>query len=104
MSREYEFDESSLLDQVDNMLENMDPKYLLQSREELIKEGKDTEIIDKALYKQQEQKQKPPGLLDLLFGMNTKKNKETISKENDYEPYNFEEEDLEEDDYYYEDD
>ena len=104
MSKEYEFDESPLLDRIDNMLENMDPEYLLQAREELIKEGKDTEIIDKALAKQQEQKQKPPGLLDLLFGMSTKKNKETISKENDYEPYNFEEEDLEEDDYYYEDD
>lgn len=121
----YTIDHSSLLRLADEKLANLDYNVLFKVKDELVKRGEDTSLIDKAINTKKERdkeikEQNKLSLGDVLTGVflglnigNKKANKkdnnimpweqDEENKEN-YEPHNFEEEELEEDDYYYEDD
>ena len=132
---EYKIDDSIIYDNIDESLARLDLKYLMKAKLEMMKEGKDTSILDKAINERkrrdkkmeedkkrrikQEEKMKRQNRRAILFGLldgltsSTKSNdsvddglmsweKDAI-KNNGYESHNFEEEDLEEDDYYFED-
>lgn len=128
MSASYKIDDSKLFDNIDELLANLDIKFLMEVKLELMKEGKDTSIIDKAINernrrdkiitKRKKINQKRLNKLTrqaLLMGLinglsNNNKSSDLMSweedaiKNNGYEKYNFEEEELEEDDYYFDDD
>ena len=80
---------------------------LKKARLKSIQDNEDTSILDKAI---QNKKKKEQGKKNNLFGMfiwnllfdNKKENKSSNTHSN-YEPYNYEEQELEEDDFYYDD-
>lgn len=133
MSPNYKIDDSIVFKSIDETLANLDIKYLMQAKLELMREGKDTSVIDKAIEERkrrdkilrmnnerkerQERKMKKRALLwGLVDGLSSGiKSNETLDNElmswekeviksREYDNYNFEEEELEEDDYYFDDD
>ena len=136
MSANYKIDDSIVFKNIDETLVNMDIKYLMQTKLELMKEGKDTSVIDKAIKERKRRdevikknnerranqekrmnKMKRRALvLGLIDGLssdlktNNTVDNDLMSWEEDaiknygYEKHNFEEEEVEEDDYYFEDD
>lgn len=109
-----------LFDRLDAYIESMSWGVLEKARNQTILEGKDTSILDKAIknklaqQKRLEEQEKLEskrmrsaifkGFMAGLFNAsNNDKNDFTNLYEKDYELYNFEEEELEEDDYYYDD-
>lgn len=113
MAKEYIIDDTQFFNYIDEYLANIDLSVLEKAREESIKKGESTEIIDKAikerkrrdtLIKEEQEKRKKISILDIINGITEiKKSLDKKKKNNDYEDYNFEEEDLEEDDYYHDD-
>ena len=112
-------DDSNIYDRIDNVIDNIDVSILKK-----IKKEKSNEVLDRAIERKQfkkkqlEKRKKKSFLIQLLSSLfseenNNSKNsnssslmpweKELVDK-NVYEPYHFEEEDLEDDDYYSEDD
>ena len=132
MERDIQIDDSILFDNIDELLANIDLSDLIEVKNELLKENKDTSIIDKAIKERKrrdeilkkEQKQiqekeknkrkmfRKATIISLLTGLTSNNNlnndlmswEEDAIKNNEYEPFNFEEEELEEDDYYFDDD
>lgn len=134
MGKEYKIDDSIVFKRVDETLANIDITRLEKVREELVKNGEDTFLIDKAIKerkrrdeiimknKKEQEKNRRTGLggailFGLLEGFASGSSKSSKKSDNDlmpweedalkhegYEKYNFEEEELEEDDYYYDDD
>ena len=130
MSHTYKIDDSIVFKRVDDTLASLDINTLEKVREELIKKGEDTELIDKAIIERKRRdeiikeknkehdkemrKLSRMALLSGLFGGLISKNSNSSSdlmsweedaiKNDGYKDYNFEEEELEEDDFYYEDD
>ena len=49
MGISYKIDDSIIFENIDETLANVDIKYLMQAKLELMKEGKDTSVIDKAI-------------------------------------------------------
>ena len=107
---EYNIDDSMVYESIDKMFDDIDLEYLIMARDELIRDGEDTEIIDKVIEKRKGNKEreskdidvsKMGSILGLIEGLKKKNNSDV---DNDYEDYNFEEEELEDDDYYFEDD
>lgn len=106
---------SSLINKLENYIESMPIEVLNDARTKTIEDGGDTSILDKAINnkskkKEQAEKNKTGTIFGIFCGLfnrksNDKKslNDQIESHRNDYEPYQFEEEELEEDDYYYED-
>lgn len=121
----YTIDESSIFEAVDSKLASLDKDTLLKIRKKLKEQNEDTELIDKALMNKSKQEQlakeeNKSGLLSTLFGVflglsdnkHNKKEKQTDYlmpweqeevKKGNYDPWNFEEEELEDDDYYNDD-
>lgn len=79
-------------------MKSMPLEVLEQARLNTIKENGDTSILDKAIKHKKEKELKNKS----LFGLFSSKKDKKIAKDNGYEPYQFEEE-LEDDDYHYED-
>lgn len=136
MGISYKIDDSIIFENIDETLANVDIKYLMQAKLELMKEGKDTSVIDKAIKKRkrrgeaikknnerrvnQERRMSKMKRRALIWGLidglsssiksnNTVENdlmswEEDAVKNDGYKSHNFEEEELEEDDYYFEDD
>lgn len=109
---EYEEDVyDPLFDKLDAYIESMPIEVLNQARQKTIEDSEDTSILDKAIKKKKQKekeiiKNNKKGLFGMFIWNLLFDNKNTTKQEdiyNDYEPYNFEEEDLEEDDFYYED-
>ncbi len=125
----YTFDDSKLFDAIDDKLSDIDLKTLYQVKEKLNESNDDTELIDKAIVnrkkkdKQIRKQEKEENrltfgqiLLGTFLGLSSgKKNKvdkqtdylmpwekEKVNKGN-YDVWNFEEEELEDDDYYNDD-
>lgn len=125
------FDETKILDNVDETLANIDASQLKYLKEKFEENNDDTEIIDKALkerlrrdkiaeeLKRKKEKEERKQMRRTLFwgiarGLSsnqTNKNnysdlmpweQDEINNKN-YETFNFEEEEMEEDDFYYED-
>lgn len=101
MSKTYEIDETSLLNLIDETLINLDLSVLEKARQECLKNNESTEIIDKAIREKQSRNR-------IITEKNTElSNKKEITDDfsdvAEYEPYNLEEEELEEDDFHYED-
>lgn len=102
MSKKYEADETLLFDSIDKTLANMDLLVLEKARQECIKNNESTEIIDKAIKEKHSRNRIE--LLDDMSNLSSKKeNNNDILDINRYEEYNMEEEELEEDDFHYED-
>lgn len=102
MSKKYEVDETLLFDSIDKTLANMDLLVLEKARQECIKNNESTEIIDKAIKEKHSRNRIE--LLDDMSNLSSKKeNNNDILDINRYEEYNMEEEELEEDDFHYED-
>jgi len=115
--------DASLFDKLDRIVESLPKGVLEKDIEQTILEGKDTNIFDKEiineiayqkeLEKEQRREQKEmrrikfKGLIDEIFGATENNtvffNNESESGKKDYELYQFEEEELEEDDYHYDD-
>lgn len=99
----------TLFDKLDTYIESMPMDVLEKAKEQMILEGGDSSILDKAI-KNKLKRKKIGGsifkefLLGLFTDSGNNKKEFTNLSERDYEPYQFEEEELEEDDYYYEDD
>lgn len=109
-----------LFDYLDQKIESLPMEVLSETKKQMKKNNENTEIIDKAInnkIKKEETKRENHKsifweIVGALFGRSNKtKDTKEIStweakeiKNGNYEPYQFEEEDLEEDDYYYEDD
>ena len=123
MGHTYKVDDSIVFDRIDETLANIDLEYLMKAKLEMMKEGKDTSILDKALEERkrrdkliktsQNKKLRHSLFLGLLSGINeisNSKSNDLMSWEEDaikndgYESFNFEEEELEDDDYYFDDD
>ena len=134
----YAINDDFIFDAIDKKIESIDLDKLKYIREQFIKDGEDTEIIDRAIknkikkeemLKLKQQREEDLSFFDMMFlytlygkGMN-KLFKHSKSRGSSYqedpdglmpwerelvdngehEPYQFEEEELEEDDYYYED-
>ena len=109
MATTYEYDESDLFKLIDEKLSNTDLEILIKAKKQLKKEGKDTSIIDKAIKEntssQNKKNVKRKSILSEIIKniLNNKEDKKVVKNKN-YEDYNFEEEELEDDDYYFEDD
>lgn len=109
----YTIDESVVYSTIDETLANLDITVLEKVRQESIKNGESTEILDKAieerkkrdkLIKEEKSLNKGIGLLGFISGLFQKKPKSNkLIEDKEYEPYNFEEEELEEDDYHNDD-
>lgn len=127
----YTFDDSFVFDAIDEKLAQMPIEVLRKAKEENIKNGESTEIIDKAINertkrdekvkKEQEEIKRATrrgimgGILSGLFSSNKSKSKtedipylmsweqDEVNKGN-YTPDQFEEEEMDEDDYYSNDD
>ena len=108
-------DDSFIFDEIDDTLLNTDLDILKQARENMIRNGEDTSIIENAINRKieidrkekEEEKQykelcKDAAFLGLVGGLISDKSSKT-NYNNDYEPYQYEEEELEDDDYYNED-
>lgn len=124
-------EEKALFEYLDQRIEELPMEVLEKTKEKTISENGDTEILDKAINnkikKQKEQEKMLQTerklnrksifwtLISTIFGASkdnkklnndfdlTSYEREEINKGN-YEPYQFEEEELEDDDYYFEDD
>lgn len=93
---------------------NFDDSYIEEECEELIKQGELREKIQKE--NKNHNKKGHPFLKTVILSMGTKPNKKKTKDKSlmswepdlvdkkEYEPYHFEEENMEEDDFYYEDD
>lgn len=109
-----------LFDVLDAYIESMPIDVLEKAKKQTILEGEDTSILDKAIKNKLAHQQKLEeeeklerkrrrksifaGFIYGLFGSKKENKNEKISLyEKDYEPYQFEEEELEEDDYHYDD-
>lgn len=109
---EYEDDvDDPLIQRLDAYIESMPIDVLEQARLKTIQDNEDTSILDKAI-KNKKQKEKELKRKDRksLFNMfihslifDNKKNNKQDNIYNDYEPFNFEEQELEEDDFHYDD-
>lgn len=136
MGISYKIDDLIIFENIDETLANVDIKYLMQAKLELMKEGKDTSVIDKAIKKRkrrdeaikknnerrvnQERRMSKMKRRALIWGLidglsSSIKSNNTVEsdlmsweedavKNDGYKSHNFEEEELEEDDYYFEDD
>jgi uncharacterized Zn finger protein len=113
----FTIDNSAIFNSIDNILANVDTSILEKVRQDNIKNGKSTEIVDKAISQRKNAKVQKKyrkntffGLLSRLFDDSSSKscsNKDYLMpweqdyvNKGEYEPYQFEEEELEEDDYY----
>lgn len=96
---EIKVDDEPLFDYLDSFIENLPLEVLEQARLNTIKENGDTSILDQAIKNKKEKELKNKS----LFGLFSSKKDKKIAKNNDYDPYQFEEEELEDDDYHYED-
>ena len=104
-------DEEKIFDIIDAYIESLPKEVLEKVRQIDIEEGRDTEIIDKALKnKREKEKQKKKETKEMkgkmidafvlgLFDSNATKR----SINDDYEDYQYEDEELEEDDYHFDD-
>lgn len=99
---ETKIDEEKIFDVIDAYIESLPKEVLEKVRQMDIEEGRDTEIIDKAL-KNKKQKEKNRKMID-VFVIETLSNSDSKTSTNDdYEDYQYEEEKLEEDDYHFDD-
>ena len=101
-----EEDDKRLFQYLDEYIESLPLEVLEQSRMKIVQENGDTSIIDKAINNkiQKEQKLKnKTSLFEIIGLLFSKKNKNDYINNNEYKPYQYEEEELEEDDYFYED-
>lgn len=131
ISIEYNIDDSELFDFIDETLANVDVSILEKARRKGIKKGESTEILDKAIKerkrrdklikKEQERKSRKLfkkaaffGLLSGLFSGSENQSKKTdfnslmpweqnLVDQKEYELHHFEEENIDEDDYYSDD-
>ena len=95
MSTVYNIDESVIFDRVDEVLASLDIGTLELVRQNLIEKNEDTSIIDKVI---EDKKRRNQNIDNGLMSW-----EEDLVKKCEYEPFHFEEENMEEDDYYYED-
>lgn len=117
----YEESNDTLIRKLDAYIENTPLEVLEKVSEDNIKNGRDNKIIEKAIKNKKkksikENKQSIFAGINSFLSLFTSSSKNTNDNSNyssieeeeiakgNYEPYQFEEEDLEEDDYYYEDD
>ena len=91
-----------IFDYLDEYIESMPMEVLQQARLKTIKENGDTSYLIKQ-YKTKKEKKIPKNGISVFNLFSLKNNKNKKINNNSYEPYQFEEEELEEDDYYYED-
>lgn len=101
-----EKDDRRLFQYLDAYIESLPLEVLEQSRMKIMQENGDTSIIDKAINNkiQKEQKLKNKvSLFEIIGLLFSRKNKNNYINNNEYEPYQYDEEELEDDDYYYED-
>ena len=111
-------DEDQLYNYLDNCIESQDLSTLKKASNELKKKGSSTDAIDKAIKKKKQKsswlgKAIINGAISGFFGGMINSNSNSSSDimpweqdyidKGDYEPYQFEEEELEEDDFYNED-
>lgn len=104
----YTVDDEFIGNVIEEKLSTMDLDTLYQVRRKLEEEGEDTDLIDKAIaIHKQNQKKEDSSLGDFLLGtflgLSSGKKKKRPSQEKEYEPWNLEEEELEEDDYHFDD-
>ena len=110
--KKQEEDNTYFYSNADRALEQMSFEKLKYMRQELIKQGEDTDIIDRAIenkkIKEEEEELEEAAdtledltLLNLLFGKELFGSKSNKSKSDSYDDY--EEEELEDDDYYSDD-
>ncbi len=108
-------DNSVLFKKINDTLANIDLKTLETVRKEMLKEGKDVHLLDKAIDERKRRddlivSDNKGSILDLFNPPKEEDDDDLMPwekeamKDKEYEPQNFEEEDLEEDDYYFEDD
>ena len=108
-------DDDELFGYLDSLIERVDLETLKKARAECIRNGTNHDAIDKAIRKKEAASNEGilAGIISGLFS-GSSKSKKTSSDimswehdyidKNEYEPYQFEEEDLEDDDFYNEDD
>ncbi len=120
MSNNYKINDSVIFDKIDESLANINIEQLMKVKLEMMKNGEDTSIIDKAiserkrrdeLIKIKEKERIKRNRRIFLSSLLNGPSKDIIDPdlmpwENDsnYEKYNYEEEEMEEDDYYFDDD
>ena len=108
-------DDDELFTYLDNLIASCDLETLKKARAECIRNGTNHDAIDKAIREKEKSSNKGilAGIISGLFSdssNSTKSSPNTMSWEKDYidkgeyEPYQFEEEEPEEDDFYIEDD
>lgn len=107
-SSTYEIDESELFDFIDEVLAKTDLSTLEKARQNIIKNGENTEIIDNAIAtRKQIEENRDARLSSILSGLldSTKQynRSDIFNLLNEYESYNFEEENIEDDDFYFDD-
>lgn len=126
MNNNEELNDSFIFDEIDDTLASLDSSFLKKARKEIIKNNGDTEVIDKAIEErkrrdkiiEKEERQNKKIIRDaaiigiasgLIPNKKTSNHVDLMSSEKDlvskgeYEPYQFEEQELEDDDYYYDD-
>lgn len=96
---EVKVDDEPLFDYLDDFIESMPLEVLEQARSNTIQEDGDTSILDQAIKNKKEKELKKQSLFGLFSSTKDKK----IAKSKDYNSYQYEEEELEDDDYHYED-
>ncbi len=112
--KHYTIDENQIIDAIDDKLANIDLNTLYKIKENLESTNDDTELIDKAIAKKKKE-QKHLTFSEVLAGIflssskKTKKDKkidylmpseQNEVKKGNHDSWNFEEEELEDDDYY----
>ena len=97
MTKNYTIDDSNLCNVIDETLVNLDLSILEKARQECLKNNESIEIIDKAIREKQSRN------IIITELSNKKEVTNDLSAVDEYEPYNLEEEELEEDDFHYED-
>lgn len=126
MNNNEELNDSFIFDEIDDTLASLDSSFLKKARKEIIKNNGDTEVIDKAIEErkrrdkiiEKEERQNKKIIRDaaiigiasgLISNKKTSNHVDLMSSEKDlvskgeYEPYQFEEQEFEDDDYYYDD-
>lgn len=108
---ETKINEEKIFEFIDTYIESLPKEVLEKVRQMDIEEGRDTEIIDKALknkrekekQKKKEKKEMKNKMVDafVLGLLNGNTAKQSIN--DNYEDYQYEEEELEEDDYHFDD-
>lgn len=96
---EIKIDDEPLFDYLDGFIESMPLEVLEQARLNTIKENGDTSILDQAIKNKKAKESKN----NTFFGLFSSKKDKKLTKNDEYEPYQYEEEELEDDDYYNED-